>query len=79
MVVVEEGSYLQEEVEREQIGSAVTLGDVAGLAAAIREMALNRNICNEMGLRAQALYTAQYAKEIGLQKYLAALNTTQQE
>lgn len=69
LAVVEEGSYLQEEVEREQIGKAVTLLDAEGLATAIREMAADSKVCAAMGRRAQALYNAQYAMENGTAKY----------
>ena len=72
LAVVEEGSYLQEEVTEAQIGKAVRSGDAAGLAAAIRELAWDRKTCCEMGQRAQTLYAAQYAIEIGLGKYAEA-------
>lgn len=69
LAVVENGSYLQKEVQEENIGSAVTLGDVETLAARITQMAQSPEDCRQMGLRTQALYDSRYAMDIGLEKY----------
>lgn len=69
LAVVEEGSYLQDEINDNAIGKAVSIGDVDGLVAAIRTLADDRVACREMGERSQALYENAYAREIGLSKY----------
>lgn len=69
LAVTEAGSYLQEEVEREQIGSSVTLSNAVGLATAIRAMDADRESCAAMGHRARTVYDTQYAMEISLAKY----------
>ena len=69
LAIVEEGSYLQTEVEDNAIGRAVSIGDVDGLVAAIDALAADRDACREMGERSRALYESQYDREIGLAKY----------
>ncbi len=70
LAVVEEGSYLQEEILREKIGGAVTLGEDEKLAEIIRHLAKDPAICRQMGARAQALYDDNYAIELGTGKYV---------
>jgi len=79
LAVVENGSYLAEEVERERIGHAVEIGDVDGLVRAIQSMAEDRDACSEMGRRAEKLYKERYALEIGLGKYADMLKNTIEE
>lgn len=69
LAVVEKGSYLEQEVLHEQIGSAVTLGDDERLAQIIASMAREPQQCKEMGERAATLYNSRYAMELGLEKY----------
>lgn len=69
LAVVEEGSYLQEEICREGIGDAVTLGEGEKLARLIRQLSEDPAQTKEMGHRAQLLYERQYAMEIGTVKY----------
>ena len=69
LAVVEEGSYLQEEILREKIGFAVTLGEADRLAENIRRLSEDPERCKDMGARAQKLYDEQYAMEIGQGKY----------
>lgn len=69
LAVVEKGSYLEEEVEREQIGRAVELGNVPALVKAIRSMADDREGCLKMGERALALYEETYDYAVAMRKY----------
>lgn len=69
LAVVEDGSYLQEEVNSNAIGKAVSIGDVDGLVGAICSLADDRDACRKMGERSRALYENAYAHEIGLSKY----------
>ena len=73
LAVVEEGSYLAEEVETEHIGHAVKIGDVDGLVSAIQSMVEDKAACVEMGRRAEKLYEERYALEIGLGKYCSVM------
>lgn len=67
--VVEKDSYLAEEVEKEQIGHAVEIGDVDGLVKAIISMVEDRDGCAAMGQRAEKLYEEQYAYDVAMKKY----------
>lgn len=67
--VVEEGSYIAQEVEQERIGRAVSIGDVNALTEAILILNRNREECRIMGDRAVALYERKYTIEISLDKY----------
>ena len=69
LAVVEEGSYLEEEIEREGIGRAVAIGDAKGLVQIICNMSLNCEKCRNMGEKALVLYKMKYMLEIGLNKY----------
>ena len=69
LAVVEEGSYLEEEIEREGIGRVVAIGDAKGLVQIICNMSLNCEKCRNMGEKALALYKRKYILEIGLNKY----------
>ena len=69
LAVVEEGSYLEEEIEREGIGRAVAIGDAKGLVQIIWNMSLNCEKCRNMGEKALVLYKRKYVLEIGLNKY----------
>lgn len=71
IAVVEEGSYLAEEVERERMGCAVSLGDSKGLAENICGLAAHSESAGEMGLRAEKLYLSKYAYEKAMEKYLS--------
>lgn len=75
LAVVEPESYLAEEVTREQIGCAVNVGDGGALRDAILRMEADREACRAMGVRASALYEAQYAASIGLARYGALFQT----
>lgn len=69
IAVVEQDSYLEQEVLKEQIGSAVALGEDQRLAQILSDMARDPQQCTQMGKRAEDLYNSQYAMEIGLDKY----------
>ena len=69
VAVVEEGSYLAQEVEIEHIGYAVKIRDVDGLVRAIQSMVEDKSACVETGSRAARLYEEKYALEIGVGKY----------
>lgn len=70
IAIVENGSYLEKEVEKESIGKAVNVGDGPGLVRIITELASDNKALNEMAYKAENLYQKKYAIEIGLGKYL---------
>lgn len=69
LAVVEKDSYLSAEVEKEQIGHGVEIGDGAGLRDAIVAMVEDPGECAEMGKRARKLYEERYAYEAAMEKY----------
>lgn len=69
IAVVEKGSYLEQEVEQEGIGSAVVPGDAEGLAKIIAGFAADREGLADMAERAEQLYKKKYEKSISLEKY----------
>lgn len=69
LAVVEKDSYLAREVEREQIGYSIELGDGKALRDAIINMLERPEILTEMGKRAKKLYKEKYAYEIAMEKY----------
>lgn len=69
LAVVEKGSYLAEECERESIGYAVEIGDNKVLAEKIVFMLEHKTECQKMGERAEKLYENKYAYEVAMQKY----------
>lgn len=71
IAVVEEGSYLAEEVGGEGIGLAVALGDSKTLTADICSLAAHPEAAVEMGSRAEKLYLSKYVYEKAMEKYLA--------
>lgn len=75
LAVVEEGSYIAREVEREKIGRAISIGDVNELSEAILSMSGNLEECKVMGERTAALYEREYMLEIGLHKYASTMKS----
>ena len=69
LAVVEEGSYLEEEIEREGIGQAVRIGDAEGLIKGILNMQRCSERTREMQIRAGRLYEQAYRLDKGLEKY----------
>lgn len=69
LAVVEKGSYLQEEIEYERIGYAVSHGESEKLAGTILQIAADTQERSAMGKRANDLYQREYDKGIGLGKY----------
>ena len=69
LAVVEKESYLAAEVEREQIGHSVEIGDGKGLRDAIIAMVKDPDGCASMGKRAKKLYEDQYAYDVAMAKY----------
>lgn len=69
LAVVEKGSYLAEEVEKEKIGYSVEIGDAQGLRDAILVMVEDPNGCIEIGTRAKKLYKKKYEYEVAMEKY----------
>lgn len=69
LAVVEKGSYLADEVEREQIGHGIEVGDTAGLTKAILDMAEDEGTCKAMGEKAKELYRRKYDIDVALEKY----------
>ena len=69
LAVVEEGSYLEKEIEREGIGQAVRIGDAEGLTKGILNMQRCSERTHEMQIRAGRLYEQIYRLDKGLEKY----------
>ena len=68
--VTDADSYLAEEIAHEQIGFAVSIGNVSALVAGISEMAADPKGCKAMGDRAHELYRRQYDKSLGTLAYI---------
>ncbi len=67
--VTEEGSYLAEEIEREQIGSSVKIGDFKALASQILSLYDNPESLKSSQSRSLSLYNEKYAFNIAMDKY----------
>ena len=70
LAIAEKGSYIQEEIEREQIGHFVSNGESSKLSDAILHLVEDPLERNLMGVRARVLYQRQYEQHIGLKKYV---------
>ena len=75
LAIVEEGSYLEKEVEDNKLGRAVTIGDVDGLIGAISSLASNREESAKMGARSGRRYEENYSMDIALEKYLEIIKS----
>ena len=69
IAVVEKDSYLAKEVEQEQIGYAVEIGNGTELQEVILNLLNNPQKCKEMGERGKNLYQERYAYEVAMKKY----------
>ncbi len=69
LAVVEEGSYLEEEIEGENIGYAVRIGEGKALAEAIVKLMSEPDDCAEKGRRAGEIYKTKYDRKIAFEKY----------
>ena len=74
LAVVEQGSYLAEEVAREDIGRAVEIGDSEALRDTILFFAEHPDVRRAMADRAEKLYEQRYAYEVAMEKYTQLLN-----
>jgi len=69
IAIVEAGSFLHHEIEREQIGYTVSIGDSKLLSDYVMSLSEDPVKVNEMGTRARELYNRFYTMQIGLSKY----------
>lgn len=69
LAVVEKGSYLEKEVNREKIGCAVEVGNSKDLADKILFMLNHSDECKEAGERAELLYENMYAYGVAMNRY----------
>lgn len=69
IAVVEEGSYLWDEIEKEQLGKAVQVEDVDAMVSAIKTLTADKAELMEMSRRSAKMYEDNYALEIGLGRY----------
>lgn len=69
LAVVEENSYLSQEISEEGIGFDFRIGDGQGLAETIRELLNNEEQRNAMGDKARSLYENKYAQHIAMRAY----------
>lgn len=75
LAVVEKDSYLAKEVEEQEIGYSVEVGDSDSLKEAIERMSNSPEDCAEMGSRAKMLYDSKYDISIALGKYEKTLRS----
>lgn len=73
--VMEPDSALSREVVAEQIGAAVSPGDVEGLCAVLTAMANDLPAVREAGARAAVLYRNRYLREQTLDRYTALVRS----
>ena len=73
LAVVEKDSYIAMEVEKEQIGFSVTIGDGTALKDSIIKMYENPGERIDMGKRAMDIYDKHYAYEVAMKKYYSVL------
>ncbi len=69
LAVAEEDSYLAEEIVQVGIGYVSQAGDGGGLADNIMKLYENEALRREMSARAETLYSENYEKNIGLERY----------
>lgn len=69
LAVVEEGSYLWQEMTKENVGLAAAVEDVDGVVEMIKAMSADKEKTSAMAKCAQTLYEERYALEHGLAKY----------
>ena len=75
VTVMDPHSDMAREVVAEEIGAAVSPGDVDGLYAALTDMAENLPATREAGARAAALYRERYGREQTLARYTALIGS----
>lgn len=73
LAVVEKDSYLATEVELQQIGHSVEIGDSVALKTAIIDLVENSKERMEMGIRAKRLYDNLYSYDVAMKKYNSLL------
>lgn len=69
IAIVEKDSYLAKEVEQEEIGCFVEIGDSDRLAEMVKELQKKPDQIAQMGKTAEKLYNEKYQMQIGLEKY----------
>lgn len=69
LAIAEPESFLTTVITKEKIGFSVPQGDASALRDRILWMSEHRDECRQMGLRAQAVYCEQYARELALSAY----------
>lgn len=74
LAIVEAGSYLEEEINKEKIGCAVQNGEVQDLVSKIISMCQNKDECLYLSQRVIKLYTENYEMNICLKEYLNVFN-----
>lgn len=67
--IVEEGSYLEEEITREKLGYVTHNLDSKTLIKYIKHMATNKEECVEIGECVRKIYCKKYTIEVSLNKY----------
>lgn len=72
--IVEEGSYLEEEITREKLGYVTHNQDSETLIKYIKHMATNKEECVEIGKCVRKIYCKKYAIEVSLNKYYDLLS-----
>jgi len=75
VAIVEKGSYLEEEINREGIGSVVHIGDVDRLKQELAVLSEAGEAIQTLGQKARCIYCAKYAREKGLSRYFDLLTS----
>lgn len=79
IAIVEEGSYLAQEIIMEKMGRVGSVGDVNSLSEAILSLSENPAECQVFAERASALYEREYVIDIGLCKYAKIIESARIE
>ena len=69
IAIVESGSYLADEVTKENVGIYVEIGDSKRLAAVLTSLQQSPEQVDAMGQNAEKIYNEKYQLEVGLSKY----------
>ena len=69
IAIAEKGSYLIDEVEKEEIGYGIEVGDVDSFVSAVRRLKGDTKALERMGQKALKIYREKYDYQIAMNKY----------
>jgi glycosyltransferase involved in cell wall biosynthesis len=79
IAISEEGSELQDVVDRQRTGVWTKLGDIDGLVAAIRRLMADRALSHELGSNARSLMESRYTMQTSARAYADVLELAAEE